>query len=69
MALEDGTLVVYHGSLKEYHGRVMAVNGTHRPYIPLDDNDTQRYILVYGSDEMDYLSNVRPQSFTVMEAT
>lgn len=74
----NGTKVRYHGSLTSYHGP-MVVSSNHAPYpVALNSEDTVRYVLAYqvvepmagepGLEvEWDYLTNVRPQSFTVIE--
>jgi hypothetical protein len=64
MTIKDGTRVQYHGSLTEYHGPAEVI-GHHPPYSRIDESDTVRYVLQYGPDEQDYLTNVRPSSFTV----
>lgn len=63
-----GTKVEYHGSLKHYHGE-MEVHDFHFPFETLGDTDVIRYRLKYGKGWQDYLQNVRPESFTVVEVT
>ena len=64
--IPNGTKVRYHGSLIEYHGE-MTVITSHKEftdsggvYSPI------RYYLRYGPGFDDYLGNVRPESFTVL---
>lgn len=57
-----GKLAYYHGSVLHAHGYVI-VESTHRPYLPLNDTDTIRYVLRYGPGRNDFLTNVRPMSF------
>jgi hypothetical protein len=62
-----GTVVRYHGSLRHYHGE-MVVHDFHREMVDTAGQYSPvRYILVYGSKPGDYLQNVRPESFTVVE--
>lgn len=65
-----GKPVYYHGSLTKYHGRIMVVEKaiTSQEDLTLRDNDT-RYLLVYGPNRYDYLTNARRSSFTLVEET
>jgi len=61
-----GTRVMYHGSLTDYHGP-MIVEGTHAEWADTQGKYSSiRYILSYGSGDLDFLHNVRPESFTVI---
>lgn len=60
-----GTRVVYHGSLSVNHGE-MEVIDFHYPYQQINGDDVIRYKLKYGHGFNDYLTNVRPESFTVV---
>ena len=63
----NGTRVQYHGSLTHYHGE-MIVGDFHREMIDTNgEYSPVRYILVYGPKMGDYLQNVRPESFTVIQ--
>lgn len=63
--IPKGTKVRYHGSLTSYHGE-MVVMSTHLPYSAFDETDTVRYKLRYDVGMHDFLENVRPGSFTVL---
>lgn len=58
-----GKWVYYHGSIVRAHGYAL-VETTHAPFVRIDDNDTIRYVLRYGPDYDDILTNVRRVSFT-----
>jgi len=61
-----GTLVMYHGSLWFHHGP-MTVEGTHAEWADTKgEYSAIRYILSYGPGDLDFLHNVRPESFTVI---
>lgn len=60
-----GTKVEYHGSLTHYHGE-MEVIDFHYPMEQINGDDVIRYRLKYGKGWQDYLTNVRPGSFTVV---
>jgi hypothetical protein len=63
----NGTRVEYHGSLTAYHGE-MTVEGFHQEHVDSNgEYSTIRYYLRYGPKMSDYLHNVRPESFTVMD--
>ncbi len=62
----EGTRVLYHGSLEEYHGE-MTVEGTHNEWVNSGgEYSATRYFLRYGPKMHQYLHNVRPESFTVI---
>lgn len=67
MTVPLGTKVRYHGSIEKYHG-IMTVAGTHPERVPTNGEFSPiRYYLKFGEAYNDYLNNVRPESFTVVE--
>lgn len=60
----DGKRVLYHGSLTQYHGEMTLEKG-YQSY-DMRDGDV-RYLLVYGRKMHEYLTNVRRESFTVLD--
>ncbi len=63
---ERGTWVYYHGSIEGKHGYMRVVT-SHQPYSPLHGEDVVRYVLQYGPKMRQYLENVRPESFTIVD--
>lgn len=63
-----GARVRYHGSIREHRDAEMTVEGFHAPYEAIHEGDVIRYILWYGTGYGQCLSNVRPESFTVLKS-
>lgn len=61
-----GTKVRYHGSIAYHHGEMEVIDFGY-PRNQINGDDVIRYQLKYGTKFSQYLTNVRPGSFTVIE--